>query len=146
MSFWGMGLLKIYAPFVTLTASSRQEAAEGEPVRRHVAQYAEEAGKPVFGLFIAVQIDNNTAHTFRSGDWYLADDSKLSLDIVPLSLSDFHEFVASGKNRLTQLPGLLRQLLIECRAKANQDAPHWKRSITAIVQRIVAILRTDNAS
>lgn len=38
---------------VTLTASSRQEAAEGEPVRRHVAQYAEEAGKPVFGLFIA---------------------------------------------------------------------------------------------
>jgi hypothetical protein len=71
---------------VTLTASSRQEAAEGEPERRHVAQYAESTNKPVYGLFIAVQIDSNTAHTFRSGDWYLKDDSKLSLDIVPLTL------------------------------------------------------------
>lgn len=123
---------------VTLTASSRQEAAEGEPVRRHVAQYAEEAGKPVFGLFIALQIDSNTAHTFRSGDWYLADDSKLSLDIVPLTLADFHDFLASGRRRLSKMPGLLRQLLIECRAKANQDAPQWKRSISGIVKRIGA--------
>src|SRR5690606_24711548 len=49
---------------VPLTSSSRQEAAEGEPVRRHGAQYAEEAGKDVYGLFIAVNIDSNTAHTF----------------------------------------------------------------------------------
>lgn len=121
---------------VTLTASSRQEAAEGEPVRRHVAQHAETAKKPVYGLFIAVQIDSNTAHTFRSGDWYLPDDSKLSLDIVPLTLGEFGDFVASSRGRLGDMPGLLRQLMIECRAKANQDAPLWKRSITAIVQRV----------
>lgn len=120
---------------VTLTASSRQEAAEGEPVRRHVAQYTEASNKPVYGLFIAVHIDSNTAHTFRSGDWYLADDSKLSLDIVPLTLSEFGDFVASGQGRLAEMPGLLRQLIIECRAKANQDAPQWKQSISAIVQR-----------
>ena len=38
---------------VTLTSSSRQEAAEGEPVRRHVARYAEEntTDKTVYGLF-----------------------------------------------------------------------------------------------
>lgn len=125
---------------VTLTASSRQEAAEGEPVRRHVAQYAEEGGKPVFGLFIAVQIDSNTAHTFRSGDWYLADDNKLSLDIVPLTLASFNEFLASGRHQLSEMPGLLRQLLIECRAKANQDAPQWKQSINAIVKRIASNL------
>ena len=121
---------------VTLTSSSRQEAAEGEPVRRHVAQYTESAGKkPVYGLFIAVKIDSNTAHTFRSGDWYLADDSKLSLDIVPITLSDFSSFLASGRGRLSDMPSLLRQLLIECRAKANQDAPQWKNSISSIVQR-----------
>jgi AlwI restriction endonuclease len=123
---------------VTLTASSRQEAAEGEPVRRHVARYAEEAGKPVFGLFIAQEIDSNTAHTFRSGDWYLADDSRLSLDIVPLTLGDFHDFVASGRRRLSQMPARLRQLLVECRAKANQDAPQWKQSIRGIVKRIAS--------
>lgn len=121
---------------VTLTSSSRQEAAEGEPVRRHVAQYIEAATKPVYGLFIAVQIDSNTAHTFRSGDWYLSDDSKLSLDIVPLTLGDFRDFFGSGRGRLAEMPGLLRQLMIECRAKANQDAPQWKQSISAIVQRV----------
>lgn len=123
---------------VTLTASSRQEAAEGEPVRRHVAQYAENSDKPVFGLFIAVQIDSNTAHTFRSGDWYLSDDSKLSLDIVPLTLENFSAFFTSGKQRLADMPALLRQLLIECRARANQDAPQWKQSINNIVQRIAS--------
>ena len=52
---------------VTLTSSSRQEAAEGEPVRRHVALYAEEntTGKDVYGLFIAPRVDTNTAHTFQ---------------------------------------------------------------------------------
>ncbi|SES23891.1 AlwI restriction endonuclease [Vreelandella subterranea] len=121
---------------VTLTTSSRQEAAEGEPVRRHVAQYTETSTKPVYGLFIAVQIDSNTAHTFRSGDWYLSDDSKISLDIVPLTLGDFGNFLASGSERLADMPGLLRQLMIECRARANQDAPQWKQSIRAIVQRV----------
>lgn len=121
---------------VTLTSSSRQEAAEGEPVRRHVAHYAEEFPKPVFGLFIAVNIDSNTAHTFRAGDWYKPDDSKLNLDIVPMTLGEFGAFFGSGKERLDKMPGLLRQLIIECRAKANQDAPTWKRSISEIVTRI----------
>lgn len=121
---------------VTLTASSRQEAAEGEPVRRHVAQYTETSNKPVYGLFIAVEIDSNTAHTFRSGDWYLKDDSKLSLDIVPLTLGDFGTFLSSGEGRLSEMPSLLRQLMIECRAKANQDAPAWKQSISQIVNQV----------
>jgi hypothetical protein len=121
---------------VTLTASSRQEAAEGEPVRRHVAQYTETSNKPVYGLFIAVEIDSNTAHTFRSGDWYLKDDSKLSLDIVPLTLGDFGIFLSSGEGRLSEMPMLLRQLMMECRAKANQDAPQWKKSISQIVRQV----------
>jgi hypothetical protein len=85
-----------------------------------------------------VRIDSNTAHTFRSGDWYLPDDSKLALDIVPLTLGDFHDFLASGRGRLSEMPGLLRQLSIECRAKANQDAPQWKQSIAGVVKRIAA--------
>ena len=120
---------------VTLTASSRQEAAEGESVRRHVAKYAEKEDKTVYGLFIAVNIDSNTAHTFRSGDWYLPNDNKLTLDIVPLTLSDFSDFLTSGKGRLAEMPSLLSRLLMECRAKANQDAPQWKKSINTIFQR-----------
>jgi hypothetical protein len=124
---------------VTLTSSSRQEAAEGEPVRRHVAQHSTEYNKPVYGLFIAVSIDSNTANTFRLGDWYQKDDTKLALDIVPMTLADFRSFVASGRDRFDQMPNLLRQLLIECRARANQDAPQWKTSISEIVGRASAV-------
>jgi AlwI restriction endonuclease len=49
---------------VTLTSSSRQEAAEGEPVRRHVAKFADsfsEKKKPVYGLFLSLSVDTNTA-------------------------------------------------------------------------------------
>ena len=38
---------------VTLTESSRQEAMEGEPVRRHVAALVTKYDKPVYGLFLA---------------------------------------------------------------------------------------------
>lgn len=124
---------------VTLTSSSRQEAAEGEPVRRHVATYAEASPKSVHGLFIAVQIDSNTAHTFRSGDWYRLDDTKMTLDIVPVTLGDFQTFLKSGRGRLDAMPAILRQMLIECRAKANQDAPQWKASINSIINRVATV-------
>lgn len=123
---------------VTLTSSSRQEAAEGEPVRRHVAQYAEKTkDKKVFGLFIAVDIDSNTAHTFSAGAWYLADDSKISLDIVPLRLEEFKRFLLSGKSDLNAMPKRLRDLLTECRSVSNRDAPLWKQEISQIVDSAV---------
>ncbi|MCO7727385.1 AlwI family type II restriction endonuclease [Brucella intermedia] len=120
---------------VTLTQSSRQEAAEGEPVRRHVADYTlKYADKPVYGLFIAVDIDSNTAHTFLRGDWYKKDDTKINLDIVPITLSAFCKFFLSSEGRLSEMPRILREMLIECRAKANLDAPLWKKSISTIVE------------
>ena len=50
---------------VTMSTSSRQEAMEGEPVRRHVSDAVLKYDKPVYGMFIAVRIDTNTAETFR---------------------------------------------------------------------------------
>ena len=120
---------------VTLTASSRQEAAEGEPVRRHVAQIAESSEKDVYGLFIALNIDSNTAHTFKYGDWYKKDDTKMALDIVPITLSDFAAFLKTGENKLDQLPKSLLDLMIKCRAKINLDAPQWKKAVSDIFQK-----------
>lgn len=120
---------------VTLTTSSRQEAAEGESVRRHVADVVEKTEKEVFGLFVAVNIDSNTAHTFRMGDWYLQDDRKLSLQIVPMMLEDFREFFLSGENRQSEMVGLLKEMLLRCRVHANEEAPSWKETIRTIVDR-----------
>ena len=51
---------------VTLSTSSRQEAMEGEPVRRHVSDAVLKYDKPVYGMFIAVRIDTNTAETVQT--------------------------------------------------------------------------------
>jgi hypothetical protein len=126
---------------VTLTNSSRQEATEGESVRRHVAKYVEaqpsKGGKPVFGLFIAIDIDSNTAHTFRTGDWYLKDDSKINLQIVPLKLQDFCKLFQFGSNKLAKMPTILKEVIINCRVHANKEAPAWKQAISEIIDEIV---------
>ena len=131
---------------VTLTSSSRQEAAEGEPVRRHVAKYAEEnpANKDVYGLFIAPSVDTNTAHTFRSGDWYKADDSKINVHIVPLQLEDFRDFFLAVLPNPKESPRQLRELLMKCRMEANQEAPLWKKKISELTRRTAGVLKISS--
>jgi hypothetical protein len=118
---------------VTLTTSSRQEAAEGEPVRRHVANYVqkyEPLGKQVYGLFMAIVIDTNTANTFRLGEWYLADDTKIHLQIVPVALKDFKELLNAKKDSPNELLSQIKDLLIECRSEMKRPAPDWKQFIS----------------
>lgn len=118
---------------VTLTTSSRQEAAEGEPVRRHVANYVqkyEPLGKQVYGLFMAIVIDTNTANTFRLGEWYLPDDTQIHVQIVPVALKDFKELLEAKKENPNELLSQIKAILIECRAEMTKPAPEWKRFIS----------------
>ena len=131
---------------VTLTENSRQEAAEGEPVRRHVAElvesHAARTGKQVYGLFIANRIDSNTAETFRIGVWYRRDDTRMRLDIVPVTLLQFKN-VFVGLFRSGQIDVLLvRGLLDQCgelRPVAD-GAPIWKREIATAIEQYVGKL------
>lgn len=128
---------------VTLTSSSRQEAAEGETVRRHVAGIAEKfekTDKRVYCLFIALNIDSNTAETFKSGNWYKKDDSKLSLQIVPFTLDDFIIFFKTFFEKGSTDPVRLKHLIIGCRALSNMDAPEWKKEISSEIKRFVSKL------
>ena len=103
---------------VTLTDNSRQEAAEGEPVRRHVADlvshYDAQSGKPVYGLFIANHIDSNTAETFRIGVWFTRTDDKIRLDIIPMTLAQFKAFFEGLFTSRRVEVGLIRELLDLC--------------------------------
>jgi len=123
---------------VTLTESSRQEAAEGEPVRRHVASYMQKyKDKAVYGLFIANKIDTNTAETFRYGIWYLPpDDERLSVDIIPITLEQFHGFfVASFKYNNAHYGNLIEMMKGCLSHKDTCHAPEWKKKITTEVDR-----------
>jgi hypothetical protein len=119
---------------VTLTSNSRQEAMEGEPVRRHVADLMMKYYKPVYGLFVANTIDSNTAETFRVGVWYTKNDLKLDLHIIPLTLSQFGDFFRSifSTNRVT--PDVVVSLLKQCESyRGDGEAPCWKLAIAAAV-------------
>ncbi|MDR1914982.1 MAG: AlwI family type II restriction endonuclease [Synergistaceae bacterium] len=125
---------------VTLTSSSRQEAAEGEPVRRHVAMEKEriagESGKPVYGLFLAGTIDNNTAETFRIGVWYNGDNPEF-INIVPLKLSQFIQIMVVFRERRFSA-ARLRQLLDTCLIPRNAHAPAWKKEIETSVMDFIS--------
>ena len=112
---------------VTLTRSSRQEAAEGEPVRRHVFQVKETTEKDVIGVFIAPTIDTNTAHTFSRGVWY-KDDREESVNIVPFTMNQFRTIIALFKERKYS-PEDFKVLLEGCLKHRRAAAPAWKRAI-----------------
>ncbi|MCQ2391639.1 MAG: AlwI family type II restriction endonuclease [Kiritimatiellae bacterium] len=126
---------------VTLSTNSRQEAMEGEPVRRHVADLVTRyPGKNVYGLFIANKIDTNTAETFRNGVWYTKDDVKMNLNIVPFTLSQFKDYFVSLFKTGHYGHGEIVDLISACGDyRKHCDAPSWKTAISkgvlsAIVQ------------
>lgn len=119
---------------VTMSTSSRQEAMEGEPVRRHVSDAVLNYDKPVYGLFLAIRIDTNTAETFRHGIWYAKGEVKQRLDIVPLSLEQFRRHFVSMFEGKQARPEHLRDLILQCETERdNLEAPEWMRHIEAVV-------------
>lgn len=121
---------------VTMSTSSRQEAMEGEPVRRHVSDAVLKYTKPVYGMFIAVQINTNTAETFRHGIWYTKDDIKQRLNIVPLTLAQFQKyFVAMFEANMVD-PICLRNLVMKCESRRDiLEAPAWKQYIDKVIAK-----------
>lgn len=115
---------------VTMSRSSRQEAMEGEPVRRHVSDAVLNYDKPVYGMFIAVRIDTNTAETFRHGVWYAKGDQRQRLNIVPMSLAQFQRYFGMMFETDEANPEKLMALLDLClRGRDMMDAPEWKMYI-----------------
>ncbi len=132
----------------TLSESSRQEAMEGEPVRRHVADLMQRSDKPVLGLFVANRVDSNTVETFRHGTWYAKDDEKLELQITPLTLRQFSGYFRAMFERGNTNPKNLLQLLKICHIyrtffknrNPGGDALEWKQFIMDTVQECIAKL------
>lgn len=115
---------------VTMSTSSRQEAMEGEPVRRHVSDALISYSKPVYGMFIAVKIDTNTAETFRRGIWYAKGDQQQRLNIVPLTLSQFRQYFVTLFITHQATPDRLIDLIdYLIKQRDAMEAPAWKEFI-----------------
>lgn len=127
---------------VSMSTSSRQEAMEGEPVRRHVSDAMDAADRPVYGLFIATKIDTNTAETFRHGVWYDKENSKRRLDILPLTLTQFREYFTAMFESGSAEPVKLKDLILSCTMRRDVLAsPDWKRYIDRTIISEIECIR-----
>lgn len=128
---------------VTMSTSSRQEAMEGEPVRRHVSDAVLKYDKPVYGMFIAVRIGTNTAETFRHGIWYAKGDVKQRLDIVPLTLGQFQKYFTAMFEADKAQPEKLRDLVIKCEEHRDiLEAPAWKQYIEETINKLSSDIKS----
>lgn len=119
---------------VTMSTNSRQEAMEGEPVRRHVADCVMSENKPVYGVFVANRIDSNTAETFRIGVWYNNKDERMALRIVPFTLRQFAYYFKFMFESGKAAPDYFLALFKKCfDAKEGKDGPEWKEEIERII-------------
>ena len=121
---------------VTMSTNSRQEAMEGEPVRRHVADLVMSENKPVYGVFVANRIDSNTAETFRIGVWYNNKDERMALRIVPFTLRQFSYYFKLMFESGKAAPDYFLALFKKCfDAKEGKDGPEWKEEIERIITK-----------
>lgn len=127
---------------VTLLESSRQEAAEGESVRRHVANITEQyPNKPVYGLFIANKIDPNTMDVFQLGRWYKTYELKVQIDIVAITLEQFYDFFLALFNSKEINPSYVRKLIDSCiENRKCHEISVWKQKIEKTVRSNIALL------
>ncbi len=127
---------------VTLLTSGRQEAAEGYPVRQHVFQvkqeYESRSQKPVYGLFVAPEMNPNSVATFRLGQWH-EDDDEVRLDIVPITIRQFNSlFRGMFENSAVDNLHVL-EFLNQClRVRDSDNRPsEWQRAIAESVDYVI---------
>jgi hypothetical protein len=123
---------------VTMSSNSRQEAMEGEPVRRHVVAVQEKyVPKETYGLFIAVKVDINTIETFRHGIWYMPDETATKVHIIPLSLLQYRTLFTYMFQKGHTSPDFLIDVLKQCWLTADSStAPDWRHHIDTIIRDI----------
>lgn len=128
---------------VTLSAGERQYNTEHEPVPRHVVRVMDqEKGRDVYSLFIAPQIQINTAVHFyammTSVPYVTSNKEKVYPKIIPLSLDEYILLLRIFQKRRyspTDLKGLLDDI-IALKAKSNvTDGSQWLTYIKGCIEK-----------
>lgn len=117
---------------VTLLTTDRQATAEQVGVRRHVYEIAKSIiDKPVYCLFLAPSIKNETARDFRKASYEEDDGSDLDLTIIPLTLSTFMQLFASMLKSQKPDSELFEVLITTC-AEIGKETSNTATWMTAI--------------
>ena len=117
---------------VTLLTTDRQATAEQVGVRRHVYEIAKNSkDKPVYCLFLAPSIKNETARDFRKASYEEDDGSELNLTIIPITISTFMYTFKALLEENEPNSGIFQTLIDVCAglAKEKLSTTEWMASI-----------------
>jgi hypothetical protein len=120
---------------VTLLTTDRQATAEQVGVRRHVYEIAKNIkNKPVYCLFLAPSIKNETARDFRKASYEEDDGSELNLTIIPLTISTFMSTFKLLLSEAEPDSNLFRTLIDLCAESATEptSTTEWMSKIEEI--------------
>ncbi len=112
---------------MTLTSGSRQFAAEGEPVTRHVFKTIETSDeKPVYGLFITKKLDPNTIDAFHKARYWKNYRRFVSTPIVALEIKQVLKLIERIKMQNVTVASFreLLDLILQLQ-DTYTDGPEW---------------------
>ena len=108
---------------MTLTSGSRQFAAEGEPVTRHVFDETERsAGLPVYGLFVAKKLDPNTADAFHKARYWRDRKTYVQTPVIALEIGQVLKLIQVMRTRKIAIADF--RLLLERMLQLQETSTH----------------------
>jgi AlwI restriction endonuclease len=126
----------------TLMSGSRQFAAEGEPVTRHVFKVIEESdGKPVYGLFIAKKLDPNTINAFYKASYWKSFENSTTTPVIALELKQVLQLLEHIKLHRVTIDDI--RLLLDRILQLQDTHPHgpaWYKAYSKTYEQWVSTL------
>jgi hypothetical protein len=125
---------------MTLTTGSRQFAAEGEPVTRHVFKAIENSGdKPVYGLFVAKNVDPNTSDAFHNARYWRDWRTFVDTPIIALNIKQVIALI----QRMRIFPVTVAEIreLFESILKLQknfENGPAWHEAYSSFYEKWLA--------
>lgn len=124
---------------MTLMSGSRQFAAEGEPVTRHVSKAIEGSdGIPVYGLFIAKKLDPNTVDAFYKARYWKTFERFVSTPVVALEIGQILRLLSRIKAQevtATDIRALFDRILLL--QDTYSHGPAWYKAYSALYEQWV---------
>jgi hypothetical protein len=103
---------------------------EGEPVTRHVYKAIQQsAGKPVYGLFVARQLDPNTADAFHKARYWPSKEwnTPVATPVVALEINQILALIRRMQTQGMITPSDIQTLLDDILATQDdyESGPAW---------------------
>lgn len=125
---------------MTLTNGSRQFAAEGEPVTRHVFKAIEKSyNQVVYGLFVAKNLDPNTIHMFHKAQYWGNWTTSTPIPIVALEIKHIItliQFMKIHSLTITDVRELFDHILNL--QSDHPDGPSWYKAYIKVLEEWIS--------